>query len=63
MRYKKDSIFYIDSFCKRTGCRYDIETGKYIPKEEDIGEFMNRNFSRTLAIFIKYGYDVTKWEF
>lgn len=35
MRYKKGTLYYIESRCRRLGLRYDIENDRFIPDDED----------------------------
>lgn len=35
MQYKKGTLYYIESRCRRLGLRYDIENDRFIPDDED----------------------------
>lgn len=45
MRYKKGTLYYIESTCRRLGTRYDIENDRFIPEDEDKVELISRNFN------------------
>lgn len=56
MRYKKGTLYYIESTCRRLGTRYDIENDRFIPEDEDkmgLAKWYIDHFLKALAIGLR----------
>lgn len=62
MAYKKDSVFYIKSLCEKSGARYDIENGRFIPEYEDRAMLINRGMELSMRAFARLLYESGKME-